>query len=350
MIPQEITINGRKVGRKHRPLVIAEVSANHNGCFEKGLEIIRAAAAAGADAIKLQTYTPDTMTLDCDSDDFVIRGGLWDGRKLYDLYSEAHTPWEWHKTYFDLAKSLGVIMFSTPFDETAVDFLEKLDCPVYKIASFELTDTPLLKKIASTKKPVIMSTGLATLEEIREAVATLRENGCTELAILHCISAYPAEASDYNLMTIPSLEQEFGTVVGLSDHTLGTATSVASIALGASVIEKHFIMSRSEKGPDSAFSLEPAELQELCDSTRTAWEALGTSSYTLKKGEVQNIKFRRSIYVSRDIQEGETFTRENTKVIRPSFGLQPMYFEEILGKKATRKLVKGTPLSWEYIR
>ncbi len=346
----EINISGRKIGRNHKPFIIAEVSANHNGSYEKGLEIIQAAAKAGACAIKLQTYTPDTMTLDCEEEDFFIRGGLWDGRKLYDLYREAHTPWDWHKGYFEYAKKLGVIIFSTPFDETAVDFLESINCPAYKVASFELTDTPLLKKIASTKKPVIMSTGLANLNEIKEAVAVLNENGCTELAVLHCVSAYPAEAKDYNLLTIPNLEKELGVTVGLSDHTLGIATSVASVALGASIIEKHFTISRLEKGPDSEFSLEPKELAELCMNSKIAWEALGSADYSLKSGEVSNKKFRRSIYVSEDIEENEILTPKNIKIVRPSFGLEPKYITDVLGKRATKKLPKGTALKWELIR
>jgi len=348
--PSVITIEGRQIGPGYRPLIVAEVSANHSGNKTRALEIIDAAAKAGADAVKFQTYTPDTMTISHTSDDFMIRGGLWDGRDLYDLYREAHTPWEWHADMFARARALGMIPFSTPFDATAVDFLEGLDNPVYKIASFELTDHDLIRKAAGTGKPMIMSTGLANEAEIKEAVAVAQAGGCKDLILLHCVSAYPAPASEANLRTILDMPQRFGIgVVGLSDHTLSPAVSVAAVGLGAAVIEKHFTLRRSDGGPDSAFSLEPAELSELVRNCRDCADALGRISYDRAPSEQANAKFRRSIYAVADIKAGESLTPQNVRVIRPAFGLPPKHFQGVLGAKARQFIPRGTPLAWSMI-
>jgi N-acetylneuraminate synthase len=347
---QAIAIEGRLVGPEHPPFIIAEVSANHAGSIDRALQIIEAAAAAGADAIKLQTYTPDTMTIDHGSDDFRIRGGLWDGYALYDLYKEAHTPWEWHPRLFARIRELGMIPFSTPFDASAVDFLESLNAPLYKIASFEVTDIDLVRKAASTGKPMIMSTGLANEPEIREAVQTARAAGCKDLILLHCVSAYPAPAGDANLRTMTDMPARFGVpVVGLSDHTLSPAVAVAAVALGASVLEKHFTLSRADGGPDSAFSLEPAELQQLVQSCRDCSDALGRISYERAPSESANAKFRRSVYVVADIAAGEPLTPSNVRVIRPAFGLPPKMFNQVLGRTALGPIKRGTPLDWSMI-
>ncbi len=344
-----IEINGQKIGHEHKPYIIAELSANHNGSIDRALETIEMAKAAGADAIKLQTYTADTMTIDCDKPDFQISGGLWDGYKLYDLYESAHTPFEWHKAMFDKAREIGITVFSTPFDESAVDLLESLNAPAYKIASFELTDLPLVKRVAQTGKPMIMSTGMANLQEIEDAVTTARENGCEDIVVLHCISAYPAPAEQANLATIEDIVEKFNCVGGLSDHTLGTTVSVASVALGARVIEKHVTLSREDKGPDSEFSLEPHELEKLCRDTKTAWQAIGCAGYERKPVEMSSMKFRRSIYFVKGIQAGETITEEHIRRIRPGYGLAPKYFDELIGKTVNQNISRGTATSWEQI-
>jgi pseudaminic acid synthase len=340
-----ISIDGRRIGVDRPPFIVAEISANHNGNIETARKIIEMAKLSGADAVKLQTYRPDTITIDCDREDFRVNEGLWDGRTLYNLYEEAHMPWEWHAPLFEYARKLGITIFSSPFDETAVDFLEKLDAPCYKIASFELTDLPLIKYIAATGKPMILSTGMANAEEIQEAIEVAREGGCKELAILHCVSGYPAPAEDYNLRVIPDMIQRFGLVTGLSDHTLSNATAIASIAMGASIIEKHLTLDRDGGGPDDSFSLEPDGLKQLCEDSRTAWESLGQVNYERKKSEQENVIFRRSLYVVKDIRAGEIITRENVKSIRPGFGLAPKFYEQVLGRTALLDISFGTPLS-----
>ena len=342
-------INNRTISSQQLPYIIAELSANHNGSIERAFESILAAKEAGADAVKIQTYTADTMTIDCDREEFQITGGLWDGYSLYDLYKEAQTPYEWHKRLFDYAKEIGITIFSTPFDETAVDLLEELEVPVYKIASFEMTDLPLVKYVAQTKKPMIISTGMANLEEITEVVRVAKENGCTDLILLHCISSYPAPAEQSNLQTIPDLAERFGVITGLSDHTMGTTVATTSVALGACLIEKHFTLSRTDKGPDSEFSLEPQELKQLCIDTKIAWQSLGQAGYERKEVEKSNVRFRRSIYAVKDIKKGEQLTKENVKSIRPGFGLAPKYLSKILSSKAMRDISRGTPISLDLI-
>lgn len=329
--------------------IIAEVSANHNGSIERAEAIIRAAADVGADAVKLQTYTADTMTIPCDNEYFRIRGTLWEGKTLYDLYQEAYTPWEWQPRLKALANDLGMDCFSTPFDATAVDFLEKLNVPCHKVASFEVVDIPLLKKIASTGKPVIMSTGMASLTEIDEAVTTLRENGTTELALLKCTSAYPAPPEEVNLRTIPHLAQAFNCVTGLSDHTLGSAVAVGAVAVGARIVEKHFTLARADGGPDSAFSMEPHEFRQMVQDIRTVEKALGTVCYDLTPKQKESKIFRRSLFVVKDMKAGEVFTEENVRSIRPGYGVAPKFLCDFLGRKATVSIPKGTPLSWKYI-
>ncbi|MGI1944602.1 pseudaminic acid synthase [Shewanella glacialipiscicola] len=341
----EISINGRLIGIDHPPYIIAELSANHNGDITRALRIIEEAKKAGADAVKLQTYTPDTITLDSNADEFQIHGGLWDGRSLYELYREAHMPWEWHKPLFDRAKELGITIFSSPFDFSAVDLLESLDVPAYKIASFELVDLPLIKRVAKTGKPMIMSTGMANEEEIEQAIATARDNGCEALVILHCVSGYPAPAGEYNLRTIADISQRFSVLSGLSDHTIDNATAVASVALGACVIEKHVTLDRRGGGADDSFSIEPAELAQLCKDTKTAWSALGQVNYQRTEAEKDNVKFRRSLYAVKDIAMGESLTPDNVKSIRPGFGLAPKHYEEILGCKAKCAIPSGTALA-----
>lgn len=342
---KHIRIAGRRIGPDEPPFVIAEMSANHNGELGTALRIIEAARKAGADAVKLQTYTPDTITLNCDGDDFCIHGGLWDGRTLYDLYQEAHMPWEWHAPLFEHARKIGITIFSSPFDSTAVDLLEDLNAPAYKIASFEAIDLPLIKYVASTGKPMIISTGMADLEEIQEAIDAAREGGCAELAILHCVSGYPAPAADYNLRTIPDMARRLGLVIGLSDHTLGNTTAIASVALGASILEKHFTLDRSGGGPDDSFSLEPDELAALCNGARTAWEALGQVDYGRKSSELANIKFRRSLYAVQSIKAGDVASAANVKSVRPGYGLPPKMLPNILGKVAVCDISSGTALS-----
>lgn len=325
--------------------IIAEISANHNGSIERAEAIIRAAADAGADAVKLQTYTADTMTIPCDDEFFRIKGTLWDGKTLHALYQEAYMPWEWQPRLKALANDLGMDCFSTPFDATAVDFLEKMDVPCHKVASFEVVDIPLLKKIASTGKPVIMSTGMASLAEIDEAVTTLRENGTTELALLKCTSAYPAPPEEANLRTIPHLAQAFNCVAGLSDHTLGSAVAVGAVAVGARIIEKHFTLSRADGGPDSAFSMEPAEFKQMVQDIRTVEKALGMVCYDLTPKQKENKVFRRSLFVVKDMEAGEVFTEENVRSIRPGYGLPPKMLSYVLGRRSTQKLTKGSPLT-----
>ncbi|MGL5007968.1 MAG: pseudaminic acid synthase [Plesiomonas sp.] len=345
-----IEINGRRIGADYPPYIIAELSANHNGDINRAIQIIDAAKQAGADAVKLQTYTANTITIEHDSDEFNIQGGLWDGETLYSLYQKASMPWEWHQPLFEHAKKRGITIFSSPFDFTAVDLLEQLDAPAYKIASFELVDLPLIRRVAQTGKPMIMSTGMANAKEIAEAVNTARSHGCQQLVLLHCVSGYPAPAEQYNLRTIPDMAQRFNSITGLSDHTLDNATAIASVALGACVIEKHVTLDRSAGGPDDSFSLEPNELTRLCQDTRTAWSALGAVTYERTEAEKGNVKFRRSLYVIQDIAAGERLNADNVRSIRPGFGLLPRYYDEVIGKVACRLLKKGTALSWEDIR
>ncbi|MGL4979541.1 MAG: pseudaminic acid synthase [Plesiomonas sp.] len=344
-----IEINGRRIGADYPPYIIAELSANHNGDINRAIQIMDAAKQAGADAIKLQTYTADTITIEHDSDEFKIHGGLWDGETLYSLYQKAYLPWEWHQPLFEHAKKLGITLFSSPFDFTAVDLLEQLEAPAYKIASFELVDLPLIRRVAQTGKPMIMSTGMANTEEIAEAVNTARSHGCQQLVLLHCVSGYPAPAEQYNLRTIPDIAQRFNSITGLSDHTLDNATAIASVALGACVIEKHVTLDRSAGGPDDSFSLEPNELIRLCQDTRTAWSALGSATYERTEAEKGNVKFRRSLYVVQDIAAGEELTAKNIRSIRPGFGLAPRYYDDVIGKKAVYDLLKGKALQKEDI-
>ncbi len=344
-----VTINSRKIGPEYPPYVIAELSANHNGVLQKALDTISEAKKCGADAIKLQTYSADTMTIDCDREEFYIRGGLWDGYKLYDLYQEAQTPFDWHKAMFDHARKVGITCFSTPFDETAVDLLEDLNTPAYKVASFEATDLPLIKYVAATKKPLIMSTGMANLEEIEEMVAAAREAGCNDLILLHCISSYPAPIEQSNLLTIPDMRKRLGVQIGLSDHTISNTASVVSVALGATLIEKHFILDRSEKGPDSDFSIEPDELKALCNDTKEAWSALGDAGYERKPAEEANIKFRRSVYFVKDMEAGEIITKAHIRRIRPGFGLPPKFEQQLIGKKVKGDIKIGTATNWDLI-
>ena len=340
-----ITIAGQGIGIDHAPYIIAEMSANHNGNIETAFKIIEAAKQASADAVKLQTYRPDTITLNCDSKDFQINGGLWDGRTLYELYEEAHMPWDWHAPLFAHARKHGIIIFSSPFDNTAVDLLEDLNAPAYKIASFETVDLPLIEYVASTGKPVIISTGMADAEEIQEAIAAAREGGCKELAILHCVSGYPAPAEDYNLRTIPNLIERFGLVTGLSDHTLDNTTAITSVAMGASIIEKHFTLNRSGGGPDDSFSLEPAELAALCKDSKTAWAALGKVDYGRKSSEEGNVKFRRSLYFVKDMQVGEVVTPDAVRSVRPGFGAPPKYLHQVIGRVLREDVTRNSPVT-----
>ena len=344
-----ITINGRKIGKDYSPYIIAELSANHNGDINRAYKIMEEAKAAGADAIKLQTYRADTITIDHVSEDFQIHGGLWDGQTLFNLYKGAQMPWEWHEPLFAKAKELGITIFSSPFDFTAVDLLEKLDAPAYKIASFEAIDLPLIKYVAKTGKPMIISTGMADEAEIQEAIDAAYEGGCRELVVLHCVSGYPAPAADYNLATIPDMAQRFNVIPGLSDHTIDNTTAIAAVVLGASVIEKHVTLDRNGGGPDDSFSLEPSELHALCRDAKTAWQALGRVNYERKESEKGNAKFRRSLYVVKDIKKGELFTTENIKSIRPGFGVAPKFYDHFIGKVATCDIKRGEPLKFDFI-
>jgi pseudaminic acid synthase len=338
-------IEGRSVGHSHPPYIIAEMSANHDGELQRALRIISAAKNSGADAIKLQTYRPDTITLDCGSEEFRIQGGLWDGRTLFDLYTEAHLPWEWHKPLFDHARRVGITIFSSPFDKTAVDMLEDLGAPAYKIASFEAVDIPLIKYVATTGKPVIISTGMADADEIQEAVDAARGAGCTQLALLHCVSGYPAPPEDYHLHTITDMRERFGTVTGLSDHTLDNTTAIASVVLGASIIEKHFTLDRSGGGPDDSFSIEPDELAALCTAAKTAWGALGTVNYARKSSEQGNVKFRRSLYFVKALKAGDVITADAVRSVRPGYGLPPKLWDQVIGKRVIVAVAANSPVS-----
>lgn len=344
-------IRDREVGRHARPYVIAEMSGNHNQSLDRALEIVEAAAASGAHAIKLQTYTAETMTLDVREPGFVIEDekSLWAGRQLYDLYKEAHTPWEWHQPIMERAASLGMDCFSTPFDETAVDFLESLHVSAYKIASFENTDLPLIRRVARTGKPMIISSGMATLAELDEAVRTAREEGCRDLVLLKCTSTYPATPEYTNLMSIPHLRAIFDCEVGLSDHTMGIGAAVAAVALGATVVEKHFTLARADGGVDSTFSLEPAELASLVIETERAWQALGEVQFGPTEREQKSLMFRRSLYVSQDMKAGDQLTPQNLRAVRPGLGLPPKYYDKLLGRRVARDVKRGTPVSWELL-
>jgi len=344
-----IEINKRCVGPGYPTYIIAEMSANHNQDFNQAVEIIKAAKDAGADAIKLQTYTPDTVTIDCNNEYFCIKGTIWEGKNLYELYCEAYTPWEWQSELKKIANGLELDFFSTPFDETAVDFLESMDVPVYKVASFEVVDIPLLQKISQTGKPIVISTGMATLAEIDEAVQTIRKAGGNQIALLKCTSAYPASPEEVNLRTIPHLAQAFGIPVGLSDHTLGIAVPVASVTLGVCIIEKHFTLSRKETGPDSAFSLEPSEFRAMVNAVHTAEKAMGKVHYGVSNQEKESRVFRRSLFVVKDMKMGEVFSDENIRSIRPGYGLHTRHLIDVIGRYATRDIERGTPLKWDLV-
>ncbi|HFQ94109.1 MAG TPA: pseudaminic acid synthase [Anaerolineae bacterium] len=345
-----VRIGKREVGTGFPAYIIAELSANHNQQFAQAVQLVKAAAEAGANAVKLQTYTPDTLTIDCDNEYFRIgRGTLWEGRTLYDLYAEAYMPWEWQPKLKEVANELGLDLFSTPFDSTAVDFLEEMDVPAYKIASFEIVDIPLIRRIARTGKPIIMSTGMATLAEIDEAVQAIRDEGNNQLALLKCTSAYPAPPAEMNLRTIPHLAESFHVSVGLSDHTLGIAVPVAAVTLGACIIEKHFTLARDVGGPDAAFSLEPHEFKEMVEAVRVAERALGMVSYQITEKEQASRVFRRSLFVVQDMKAGDTFTPENIRSIRPGYGLHTKYMDNILGRQAATDIKRGTPLQWELV-
>ncbi|MEI2428170.1 pseudaminic acid synthase [Priestia megaterium] len=348
---KDFSVQGRVIGSTEKPFIIAEMSGNHNQSLERALEIVEEAAKTGADALKIQTYTADTMTLNIDNSDFKIEdeNSLWNGNTLYKLYQQAYTPWEWHKPIFDKCRELGMIPFSTPFDETAVDFLEELDVPMYKIASFENNDIPLIKKVAATGKPMIISTGMATVAELDETVRAAREAGCENLVLLKCTSTYPATPENTNISTIPHMRELFNCQVGLSDHTMGTGVAVASVALGATVIEKHFTLNRADGGVDSAFSMEPEEMKSLVKETESAWQALGKITYGPTEKEKNSLQFRRSVYVAKDMKAGEQFTAENIKIIRPGHGLEPKYYDRVVGTTAKQDIKAGTPLNWNLL-
>lgn len=345
-----IEINGRKIGPGHPTYIIAEMSANHNQDFNRAIDIIQTAKDAGADAVKLQTFTPDTHTIKSDREYFRVSGGtLWDGRTLYDLYSEAYMPWEWQPKLKDFADQIGIDLFSSAVDPTSVDFLARMDIPAYKVASFEIVDLPLIEKMAHTGKPLIISTGMATLSEIDEAIRTAREAGATQCALLKCTSAYPAPPEEVNLRTIPHLAEAFHVPVGLSDHTLGIAVPIAAVALGACIIEKHFTLSRSTPGPDSALSLEPHEFAEMVEAVRTVEKALGKVHYGVGKHEAASRVFRRSLFVVRDVKKGESFTEENVRSIRPGYGLSVRHLKDVIGRRASQDIQRGTPLDWSLV-
>ena len=346
---KSVSIASRKIGSNFPPYVIAELSGNHNGDLSRALQTIQMAADCGADAVKIQSYTADTMTIPCDKPEFKINGGLWDGYTLYDLYKWAHTPFEWHDALFEKAKACGITLFSSPFDETAVDLLSKLDAPAYKIASFELTDIPLIEYVAKQAKPMIMSTGMADANEIQEAVCAARRCGCDDIVLLHCISAYPAPVAQANLNTIKALAEKYQCVVGLSDHTMGTLVPVAAVASGATVIEKHVTLSRKDKGPDSAFSLEPNELENLCKDARSAWDAMGKAAYSCREAERQNTAYRRSLYFVAPVKSGEQISKEHVRRIRPGFGLPPKYYDQVIGMYASQDIEMGTAVSWDLL-
>lgn len=345
-----ITINNRKIGTDYAPYIIAEMSANHNGSLQTAFKIIDEAKKAGADAVKLQTYTADTITLNSRNPEFMIQtGGLWDGQSLHDLYQKAHMPWDWHKPLFEYAKEQNITIFSSPFDFSAVDLLESLDAPAYKIASFEVIDLPLIRYVAQTGKPMIISTGMADANEIAEAIATAKDAGNKELVVLHCVSGYPAPAADYNLRTLPDMAACFGTLVGLSDHTLDNTTAVASVVLGACVIEKHFTLDRNGGGADDSFSLEPADLQALCRDTKTTWQALGNVEYALKSSEQGNAQFRRSLYFVKDMKAGDMIDETCIRSVRPGFGLPPKFYDDLIGKRVTQNISANTKTAWDCI-
>lgn len=346
---KSVEIAGRRIGPGQPPYIVAEMSANHLGDLERAFAILAAARDAGVEAVKIQTYTADTITLDHDGPEFVIHGGLWDGRRLHELYQEAHTPWDWHAALFAKAKELGLTLFSSPFDETAIDLLESLDAPAYKIASFELVDLPLIRRAARTGKPLIMSTGMASLGEIDEAVKAAREAGCQQLILLQCTSGYPTPVQDANLLTLPHLAQAFDCPAGLSDHTPGTAVAVAAVALGAVLVEKHFTLRRADGGPDSAFSLEPEELAALVRDTAAAHAALGRINYARAPSEQRSAAFRRSLYVAKSIRAGDLLTAENVRSVRPANGLAPKHLADVLGRRARVDLAAGTPLAWNLL-
>lgn len=346
---RRVRIGNRWIGEGEPTYLIAELSANHNGSFEEAVRLVHAAKAAGAEAVKIQTYTADTLTIDSEAEPFRIQGTIWDGRTLYELYGEAHTPWEWQPKLKEIADELGLALFSSPFDGTAVEFLERMGVPAYKIASFEIVDLPLLRRVAATGKPVIVSTGMATLPEIEEAVQTLDEAGCRDVALLKCTSAYPAPPESMNLRTIPDLAARFGVPVGLSDHTLGATIPVAAVALGACLIEKHFTLSRAAGGPDSAFSLEPSDFRSMADAVRSTERAMGEARYGPTPEEMSSLVFRRSLFVVEDVAKGELFTERNVRSIRPGHGLHPRHLAEVLGKAASKAVKRGTPLAWELV-
>jgi N-acetylneuraminate synthase len=344
-----LQINSRRIGLTYPPYIIAEMSANHNGDINNAYQIIDMAKKAGADALKMQTYTPDTLTIESNLPEFQLTEGLWAGKSLYQLYQQAYTPWDWHKPLFEYAKKIGITIFSSPFDNTAVDLLEDLNAPAYKIASFEAIDLPLIRYVAQTGKPMIISTGMANADEIGEAIAAARDAGCNELAVLHCVSGYPAPSEDYNLKTLVDMQTRFKLPVGLSDHTLDNTTAIASIALGACIVEKHVTLDRNSGGPDDRFSIEPAELRSLCEGVKTVWQALGKVDYGRKSSELENVKFRRSLYFVKDIKKGDVITAEHVKSIRPGFGLAPKFFESVLGMIAAQDSKKGTAVGWDLI-
>ncbi|WP_246722561.1 pseudaminic acid synthase [Aliikangiella sp. G2MR2-5] len=346
---KRIVIDGCEIGEGVPPYIVAELSANHNGEIENAFKIIEHAKLAGANAIKIQTYRPDTITVKCDKPDFQINSGLWRGKSLYDLYEWAHTPWEWHQDLFDRARQLDITIFSSPFDNTAVDLLEDLNAPAYKIASFEAIDLPLIRYVASTRKPMIISTGMANDSEIEEAIDVAKQAGCEQLVVLHCVSGYPAAPEDYNLRTIADMAERFGVLTGLSDHTLSNTTAITAVALGACLIEKHVTLDRSGGGPDDSFSLQPEELRQLCEDSCIAWSALGKISYECKKSEKENLKFRRSLYFIKNAKAGEKITLENVKSIRPGYGLPPKYLDEILGKTLSKDVEFGQAVTWNCI-
>ena len=346
-MPEELKIAGRKIGEQYSPYIIAEMSANHNGDMDAALKIIEEAKRAGADAVKIQTYTADSITLKSNLPDFQISDGLWGGRTLYELYEWAHTPWAWHKPLFEHARKHDITIFSSPFDNTAVDLLEDLNAPAYKIASFEAVDLPLIKYVANTGKPMIISTGMADAEEIGEAIEAAREGGCKELAILHCVSGYPASPEDYNLRTIKDMRERFGLVTGLSDHTLDNTTAIASVVMGSSIIEKHFTLDRNGGGPDDSFSMEPPDLTALCRDAKTAWSALGKVDYGMKSSEQANIKFRRSLYFVKALKAGDVITANAVRSVRPGYGIAPKFVEHIVGKKVVRNIEKNSPVCFD---
>lgn len=342
---KDFCIAGREISNRAAPYIIAEISANHNGQIENAKKIINMAKTCGADAVKMQTYTPDTITLNSANDDFLIKDGLWAGQSLYELYQSAYTPWEWHKELFEYARSIGITIFSTPFDDTAVDLLEELNTPAYKIASFECVDLKLIERVAKTKKPLIISTGMADEFEIKEAVETALTHGTGELTLLHCVSGYPAPSDEYNLLTLANMREKFGVNVGLSDHTLDNITAIAAVALGAVMVEKHVTLDRAAGGPDDSFSLEADGLKELCLATKTAWRALGQVNYTRTEAEKGNVKFRRSLYFVNSLSVGDTITEKDVRSVRPGFGLAPKYYDQIIGTRVSKSVEKHTPVT-----